>query len=200
MLEKTVLYLARELSLSKTQADIVRYGLQTFTATLVGLAAVVILAAMAGVLYESMAATLAIMFFRKASGGAHCKTLAACSILGAVVMTLLGLATRSWGNWLAASLFLLLLPSLVAAIVAFWRAPADVPQKPITSAAQRSLLRRLSLLWVTLWGGLGLYLWLTGRENLLYYYTGGNLGLLWQSLMLTPAGYRLIRLLDLMFP
>jgi accessory gene regulator B len=153
----------------------------------------------AGVLPETLAVTCAVTFFRKASGGAHCKTLAGCAILGAVVMTLLGLATRVWGSWLAASLLLLLLPSLIAVTAAFWLAPADVPQKPITSPAQRTLLRRLSLLWTTLWGFLGLYLWLAGRENLLYYYTGGNLGLLWQSLMLTAPGYRLIHLLDVAF-
>jgi accessory gene regulator B len=190
--DKAAGYLARELSLSEAQAEVVRYGLLSLAATLLNLAAIAAVSALLGVLREALVTACVMMAFRKVSGGAHCTTLHGCIITGTLVITAISLAARSLASWLGGSLTVLLAPLLVVLAAAWLYAPADVPQKPISSPAQRLVLRTLSLCLILAWGSAGLYLWSKQYFTLVYYYSCANLGLLWQALMLTPAGYRLM--------
>jgi accessory gene regulator B len=185
-------YLARELNLTEAQAEVVQYGLLSLAATLVNLTVIVIISALLGVLREALVTSCAMMAFRKVSGGAHCTTLHGCVITGTVVIVIISLATGSLAPWLGGSLPLLMTPPLLMLAAAWLYAPADVPQKPISSPVQRSILRALSLLFILIWAGAGLYLWSKQYSVLVYYYSGANLGLLWQALALTPAGYSLM--------
>jgi accessory gene regulator B len=199
LLEKFIQYLSFELNLTKSQTDIIRYGLQSFYGTLTGLLAVFLLSAAVGVVREAMAVTIIVTVYRKLSGGAHCDTLPGCLTVGTFIIMLLAFLIRITGPNAAGTYSLVTVPSVLAYITAYFYAPADVPQKPITSPAQRQLLRRLSFLFILLWLTLGAYLWARQNHGLLYLYAAGNLGLLWQSFLLTHPGYRLIELLSLLF-
>ena len=192
LVDKTAGYLARELNLSEAQAEVVQYGLLSLAATLLSLTVIVVISSLLGILREALIITFTMMFFRKVSGGAHCSTLHGCIITGTAVIMAVSLASRSLEPWFGDRLFLLMLPPLLVLVSAWLYAPADVPQKPISSPAQRSVLRTLSLFFALAWAGVGLYLWLKHYSTLIYYYRGANLGLLWQALLLTPAGYRLM--------
>lgn len=199
MPERFIQYLTNELNLTKNQTDIIRYGLQSFYGTLAGLLAVFILSAAVGIVHEAMAVTIVATIYRKLSGGAHCDTLPGCLTVGTFIIILLAFIIRFMGPTAAGTYYLVTVPSVLAYITAYFYAPADVPQKPITSLAQRRLLRRLSFLFILLWFTLGAYLWALQNHGLLYLYAAGNLGLLWQTFLLTHPGYRLIELLSLLF-
>lgn len=199
MLEKFIQYISSELNLTKNQTDIIRYGLQSFFGTFTGLLAVFVLSAAVGIVREAMAVTFVVTVYRKLSGGAHCDTLPSCLTVGTFIIMILSFLIRVTGPIAAGTYLLVTVPSVLAYITAYFYAPADVPQKPITSPAQRLLLRRLSLLFIIFWFILGNYLWIRQNQGLLYLYAAGNLGLLWQSFLLTRPGYRLIELLSLLF-
>lgn len=194
IVDRAVRLLAKELSLPPKQEEIIRYGAMTLACTATALAAIVVLSAAAGVFREAMAVTIASVIFRKTSGGAHSVTFAGCTIFSAAVMTLLGLVARfAWSILFSPSF--LLLAVLVAGTAAYRFAPADVPQKPISSPRQRRGLRALSFLVVCAFALLGLSAFLAAG-SIPRYVPGISLGLLWQSLMLTPAGFRLIAQAD----
>lgn len=199
MLEKFIQYIAGELALSKDQTDIVRYGLQSFYGTLTALLAVFILSAAIGIVREAMTVFFVVVTYRKISGGAHCSTLLGCLTVGTLIAVFLAMVIKTGGPGVTETLLRVTVPSVIAFIVAYFYAPADVPQKPISNLAQRTMLRRLSFLFIVLWFTLGAYLWAGQKLNLLYFYAAGNLGLLWQSFLLTPPGYRLISRLSFFF-
>ncbi|MBS4022032.1 MAG: accessory gene regulator B family protein [Dethiobacter sp.] len=197
--DKAACYLAKELSLTEAQTEVVHYGLLSLAATLLNLAVIVIVSALFGIMREALAAAFTMMAFKKVSGGAHCTSLHGCIITGTVVIMLIGLITRAFAPLFSSNPFFLVVAPLLALVAAWIYAPADVPQKPITSPVQRSMLRALSLLLILAWGASGFYLWSIQYTALIYYYTAGNLGLLWQALALTPLGYRLMSLLNPLF-
>ncbi len=196
--QRLVRYLEQELHLTQDQAEIINYGLLSFMATTLNLLVLAAIGALLGVLKEALFITLVVMAFRKVSGGAHCDTLLTCTVTGTAVITAAAACTRLFAAGLASSpLFLAGAPAL-ALVSTFLFAPADVPQKPITSARQRRILRTLSFLLLLGWSILGTSLWLT-KNPFLYYYAGGNLGILWQSLLLTPAGYSFMSIISRLF-
>jgi accessory gene regulator B len=185
-------YLEKELNLTRDQVQVINYGLLSLAATGLNLLVLLILGALLGVVRESLFIALVVMALRKTSGGAHSDTLPACIATGTTALTACALITRFYGAALSSSpLFLAAAPAAALLAVCLY-APADVPQKPIKSPKQRRILRFLSFLFIAVWTLLGIYLWLGGKPWL-YYYAGGNLGILWQTLMLTPAGYHLMR-------
>ncbi len=199
MQEKFIQYIAAELNLSQDQTDIARYGLHSFIGTLLALLAVLPLSAAAGILPEAMAVFFVGMSYRKLSGGAHCHTLLRCLTVGTFVTISLAWLGKAAAPVVMSAYLLIIFPSLLAAAAAYFYAPADVPQKPITSPTHRTFLRRFSFLYVFLWFISGNYLWLSQNHTLLHLYIAGNLSLLWQSFLLTPPGYKLIALLSLLF-
>ncbi|MBS4030177.1 MAG: accessory gene regulator B family protein [Clostridiales bacterium] len=185
--------------MSKDQTDIVRYGLQSFYGAFTALLSVLILSAAIGIVREAMTVFFVVAVYRKLSGGAHCSTLPGCLTVGTLIIILFAVIIKNAGPTVSGTFLWVTVPSVIAFIPAYFYAPADVPQKPISSSAQRTMLRRLSFLFIVLWFIMGAYLWAGQKMDLLYFYAAGNLGLLWQSFLLTPPGYRLIEQLSLLF-
>lgn len=197
--EKFLSHLSAELNLDSSQAEIIRYGLLSLVFTVAGALAVVVFSAFFGLLREALVVMMAGLIFRKLSGGAHCKTPLACLSVGTAVILMLAWFAAASGSSLSASPLWIFVPPAVAVVVAWFFSPADVPQKPITSPAQRKTLRMLTFSFLTCWIVLGALLLLTANATLQYAFFAGNLALLWQSFLLTPPGYRLIEMTNLIF-
>ncbi|MDW7650110.1 MAG: accessory gene regulator B family protein [Bacillota bacterium] len=185
-------HLASELGLDTSQSEIVRYGLQTLLFTLAGILTVVVFATVLGLLRESLVIMSVVMVYRKVSGGAHCHTPLTCTLVGTAAI--LGLARLAvlFGSNMSGSAAWIFSPPAVALVIAFICVPADVPQKPITAPTQRRMLRMLAFIMLLSWAAAGAASYIFTKPGLLQLFVAGNLGLLWQSLLLTPPGYRLI--------
>lgn len=192
-------YLARELKLQEDQREIIEYGLYSLVYTSLSLIGALLLAALFDLLRETVIIISVIMLYRKVSGGAHVTSPHGCLIVGTMAIIMLAYLTRLWAPQYAAVPLVVFLPVCIAGYLAYLYVPAAVPQKPITSPAQIRTLRLLSFSLVCFWGLLGLIVLLQQAKIWLYYYFAGNLGLLWQSFLLTPPGYRLLAALSPLF-
>jgi accessory gene regulator B len=197
--EKFLSHLSAELNLDSSQAEIIRYGLLSLVFSFAGALAVVAFSAPFGLLREALVVMMTGLIFRKLSGGAHCKTPLACLTVGTTVILMLAWLAATTGSSWSASPPWIFVPPAVALVIAWFYAPADVPQKPITSPAQRKTLRLLTFSYLTCWTVLGTMLFFTEKPALLYFFFSGNLGLLWQSFLLTPPGYQLIDRANILF-
>ena len=90
------------------------------------------------------------------------------------------------------------LPVILAAAIAYRLVPVGVPQKPITSPQQIRMLRKLSFIFLAAWFFVGFLAYISGHTALTYF-VGGNLGLLWQTFMLTAPGFHFITAIERVF-
>ena len=191
-------YLDRELNLQHDQRETIEYGLASLLYTALSVVSALLLAKLLGLYRETAVIISVIMLYRKVSGGAHISTPHGCLITGTAASLLFAYLTKLWAPLFAASAAARILPAFLALYPAYLYVPAAVPQKPITSQRQRRLLRRLSFALLLCWCLLGI---IVKRLPAVwsYYYFAGSLGLLWQSFLLTPAGYRLLAFLSPLF-
>ncbi|MCR3922055.1 MAG: accessory gene regulator B family protein [Firmicutes bacterium] len=197
-MKRFISYLTRELNLDTSQSEVIEYGLSSLLFTSLSLIMAIILSVLLGLLYETMSVLSVMMLYRKVSGGAHVSSPHGCLFLGTVIILLLAYLTTLFAPLYAGNALTIFVPPCLAMIIAYLRVPADVPQKPITSVRQIKTLRLLSFSMITLWGLLGVYVFITKGKWSIHYFAG-NLGLLWQSFLLTPLGYQVIAIFDPLF-
>ncbi|HZK24174.1 MAG TPA: accessory gene regulator B family protein [Oscillospiraceae bacterium] len=191
-------YLTRELKLAHDQREIIEYGLSSLVYTALSIFSALLLAKLFGIFKETAAVITVIMLYRKVSGGAHISSAHGCLIIGTIASLILAYLTSLWAPFYAATPAAIILPVCIACYLAYRYVPAAVPQKPITSIAQIKILRLLSFSFILLWAVLG-FVTVQLPQVWSYYYFAGNLGLLWQSFLLTPLGYHLLAALSPLF-
>lgn len=202
-IERFSRYLQQELGINDDRREAVAYGLHFFFSTVFGFAAIAIVGWALGVFSLAMTAAITTSFLRVVSGGAHSRRLRNCVLLGAIVSPGIGLVSKfSYQSIGLTFLYVLVIAIWLYGLRNIYKyAPADTPNKPITSETARRRYRRLSFalmsVWLTLVGG-----------NLV---TGGDmlpgdmilasaLGLLWQVFSLSPQGYKTLEGIDQLLP
>jgi len=197
-MKQFVNYLTRELQLSEEKSEIIEYGLFSLLYSWLSIFTALVLGALFGLWQETIAIMFMVMLYRKVSGGAHIGTPLGCLITGTAAILLLASFTSVFGPKLAGNLIFAILSLAITFIIAYIWVPADVPQKPITDPQQIKKLRALSFCLILAWGLAGIFLFWRSQQ-FAYYYFAGNLGLLWQSFLLTPPGYSFTAYLDRFF-
>lgn len=197
LLSRAAAALRLNLDLGEREEKILLFSLQVLWTNALSLVSIILLALATGLFQETVWAMLAGSSLRVVSGGAHAETPGRCATIGAVVYVTLGFlagfaADRVWPGWsfgFATAAWL----AVILAVIIF--APADTPAKPITGPRRRKL-KRWSLLVLAAWA---LFMVWSARQP---FDRSGvpllavTLGLAWQASTLTPAGYRLGRILD----
>jgi len=199
-------WLGSHLDWSERDREIASFSFALIFSTTFFFATLVTMASLAGVLREAMVLALSAGTLKAFAGGAHFSTGWRCGIVSSLLVTAAAWAVRTFGPGLqealgaGASALALLVALGVAA--AMWRhAPVDVPEKPITSEAQRTRLRRISIALPLLWGGATASLLLTesaggasGVNGALW--MASAVGLLWETFSVVPSGAGAVRWLD----
>lgn len=190
--------LARSQGLPLEQEEVLLFSLQLLSNQVLGLLAIALAGALAGVLGPTLMATLVAGSLKLFAGGPHMSTSLRCGVFSTVIAVAMGwLAARTAPAVTPGAAAALLAAALLAAAASFWRyTPADTPENPVTDPRRRRRLRRTAFTLLGLWGT-GLLFWqgLHGTEALPFT-LAGTLGLAWQSLSVTPAGYRLVAIGD----
>ncbi len=190
--------LGDRLGMDKDRCDVLAYGVEVLVSNLASLGAALAGAGLLGCLPEAAAFLVAVGLVRPWAGGAHCTSAARCALLTGVTVPLLArlaaeLAPRAapYGPWPAAAAY-------GAALAAIWRlAPVASAARPFFGAAEQRRFRRLARAAAALVAAAGLAVWYAhpeGRGASLA--LAGAAGLLWEALVLSRPGHRLVGRVD----
>lgn len=187
-------HMAQATGLEKDKTDQLRFGLEIIMGTLIKGAILFSLAYLLNVLPQVALALAAGGLFRLLSGGAHCTSYWRCLVLGVTVYLFIGLAAVSIANLITLKWFNAMVGTFIFIAIACtvkW-APGEVPYRTMVRR-QISKFKVLSLLYLSLWAGLVIYL-VNGTNYSLF--LAALLALAMQTLSFTPWGYGLVARVD----
>jgi accessory gene regulator B len=190
--------LGDRLGLDPDRRDVLAYGVEILVSNLASLGAALAGAWLLGCLPEAAAFLLAVGLVRPWAGGAHCTSAARCALLTGVTVPLLArlageLAPRAvlCGPWPLAA-------ACGAALVVIWRlAPVASAARPFFGTGERLRFRRLARVAAAVAAVAVLTVWHldpAGRGASLA--LAGAAGLLWEALVLSRPGHRLVGRVD----
>lgn len=184
------------LGLDNAKKEIIQYGLSVLLVNVLGLAAVLIIAYLIGILVPTLAIASTLVLMRPNAGGAHCHSPLNCNMFGLLFMPLLGYAVvLLTGLPERLSIIYLLLAFSVAVTGIHKNAPYFTRDKP-RAARRMVVLKRRSFLLAGL-------LFIASGILFVFDYASWSIGLatglLWQGLMLMPAGIGIVHALDRLF-
>jgi len=163
--------------------DFVRYGAEVSLGVLLQLGIFLLAGYFCGLFKEILGILIACAIMRRYSGGAHCSTYYGCTISGLLHFLFLAyiLTLVDFSDYYKYFIF----AAIICCGLVFWLAPVDNPVKRISDATQKKHLKYKSLLVLAALLILSLVLHQFNRDV----FAGALLiGLLWQSLTLTPGG------------
>lgn len=194
--KSTAAYLKAKLNFTPDEEEVARYGLQILVYTLTGFITICLAGWLLGCFWTTLAVCLTAALLRLFTGGAHSNSPLTCTLLGMVVVPLLGkIAALTAPFFTPQSLTLIVVPGLILSLTIIWRlAPVDSPAKPITSLEHRKKLRFLAMAAVLLLTSGQALLLIKGQA--LTVVLALSLGLWWQAFTLTQAGHRFATFTD----
>lgn len=182
--------LSSELKITHPQA-VMAYGLEIVIGVLAKLVCFVVLPLALGILPQTATALAAGSAFRLAAGGAHCTAFYRCLASSLAIFCGLGFLARYLGNYTLPLEMIVTGTAVLSFFISLRLAPADTPAKPITNPVYRKRLKMISLAVVAAYAAVTLFAPLPAGIIL-----AASFGLLVQVFTITPAGYRLIDLVD----
>jgi len=187
--KNTAAYLKVKLNLTPDEEEVARYGLQILIYTLTGLITICLAGWLLGCFWTTLAVCLTAALLRLFTGGAHSNSPLTCTLLGMVVVPLIGkIAALTAPFFTPQSLTLIVVPGLILSLNIIWRlSPVDSPAKPITSLEHRKKLRFLAIAAVLLLTSGQALLLIKGQAPAVV--LALSLGLWWQAFTLTQAGH-----------
>lgn len=195
IIDGVINYFKKNVDVDENQEAILRYSMLLVISGILSIGFALLAASLLGVFPYVLAILITTSIFRIFSGGAHSEGMVSCAIYGAVIMNILGMVvkyTHPEKRLIAIILFFIFMFSI-------WSinkyAPADTPEKPITTKVKRDKLRKLSFSALFIWC-LMCILWYTGFIKGYQLVFSSALGLLWQSFSLTDWGYALMHYMD----
>lgn len=191
--------LASQLGLDEERQEVLTYGALVLIQNGVTALAILVVAALTGLLPQALAVMVAVATTRDASGGAHVQAALRCTVASTVALVLyayLGkLGAGLLAAWPAALRVAAVAPVALVAVALIVRyAPVEAETRPL-SPTHRARLRRLSLQVAALF----LVLAVLGAFIGAWWTAPGVLGFLMQTLTLTPAGHRFAAMVDMLF-
>ena len=194
--KSTAAYLKEKLNLTPDEEEVALYGLQIVIYTLAGFLTIFLAGWLLGCFWTTLAVCLTAVFLRLFTGGAHSHSPLTCTLLGMVMVPLLGkIAAITTPFFTALSLALIVFPGFILSLIIIWRlAPVDSPAKPIPSPDYRQRLHFLSIAAVLLLTAGQSFLLIKGQAPAVV--LALSLGLWWQAFALTRAGHRFATFTD----
>lgn len=165
-----------------------------------------ILALFLNVWLETVIIFFCVVLLRKATGGAHSKTIYGClgiSVFVIIAFALISKYVVALNNSISnlffhGSIFLIF---IVIGVIAFKKVPVDTPNKPITNPKKIKKLRITSFVTLFLYFLVAMTLpAMLGKTNASYSYAICiALATIWQAFTLTATGHKLIDAIDKKF-
>jgi accessory gene regulator B len=178
--------LARRLAANSEQVvneDVIRYGAEVTLGALFQIAVFLVVAYLCGLFSEIIGILIASALLRRYSGGAHCSKYYICTFSGLLTYLLLAYLLHYFSYQYYLNYFIVI--AIICYGLVYWLAPVDNPTKRVNDPIKRQQLKYKSCIVLTcilflsfLCYQLGYYL----------YAVSILMGLLWQSLTLTPGG------------
>lgn len=182
-------YLMVQMKESHEKRRVYYYGFQIIIGGAVKLAFLILISLLLGSLIPTLLISLFFATLRVIAGGYHMNTYGKCMFTSLGLFLAAGLVTRythefwSEGAMLGFAAFCF----LAGLFVVYRWVPRDTPNRPITEPEEIRKFRRLSFIYMLLWGALTLYLSLNGSNMAAL---SASFGLLLELFTVTPAGYR----------
>lgn len=196
--KKAAAHMRKHLNFGEEEEKVIVYSFEVIFHTVFTIAAIYLAAWLAGCVPATMTVLAVASLLRSFSGGAHNESPLNCTLKCVAVYTLTGWIATVFGGQipLLANAGFALLALLISLRLIWIYAPVDNPAKPITSESYRRKLRRLSLFAAVAISILQLTL--LGLNYSLYapYSLAAALGMIWQVSTLTPAGHKLVSIID----
>ena len=176
------------------KANLLGYGAEVLIGGIVKLTVLFLVSILLGILVEVALLLLVVAIMRTLSGGAHCSAYYRCMVTSIFVLGVLGYIIKTMYPSLSVLPPIVLGGIILLSIYLYWcYAPQAPPNKPFKTKAAETAFRRYTLITAAT---MALIAILAGVESLISWIIAG--GLLWQAFTLTPAGYRFIRLIDVL--
>ena len=163
--------------------DVVRYGAEVTLGAVFQISVFLLIAYLCGIFLEILGILFASAVLRRYSGGVHCSTYYSCTLSGLVTYLLLAYLLRYFSSEFFIVYFTITATLCYSIVYRF--APMDNPSNRINDLAKKRQLRFKSCIILTFILLLSFFLYSSGYY---VYAVSLLLGLLWQSLTLTPGG------------
>lgn len=176
------------------EREVVAYGLEYLLSGTIGLALMLLAGLAVGLFREALAVLSCWVLLRAFAGGAHCTALWRCVIVNCLCILAALLVTRGAALFLPAAAWVGVAVAWSLLAIGLW-APNN-SEKPVTDPLRRGKLRRRALALVLVLGALLLCASLGRLEQGQALAVAGATGLAAGGFMLSPAGFKLISVLD----
>lgn len=188
--------ISSRISLKSEEREIVEYGLKVFLSEVFSLSILFIVLFVTGLIKTGMSILIAAGVLRKFSGGAHCSSPMRCTILGVMTVPLFAFSVKRLlilgeNKLLAAAVCL----NVLSLFNCLKYAPADSPQKPINEVSKKRL-KRGALLLISITSSVFLIAGYFSFYIDISFISAVSVGFFYQSITLTPAGYRFTAAMD----
>ena len=193
---KIARYLASELRYDASKEAWLVFGLELLLEAVLKTVSILIIAYFFGIFEETLIIIVVSGSLRVVSGGEHCSAFHRCLIGGAIVFLLIGFTAKLLGPVISHRELVILFIASVFFIMGILLkyAPGDTANKPIIEDGEKKRYRKLSVLVAAVY--LLAVFFLVYLKLFLDVAFLVIIGLLWQSFMITPFGYRFIRSVD----
>jgi|GEM_PF-1060032 accessory gene regulator protein AgrB len=179
--------------LNGEQRDVISYGLSVLTSNILGIAGVLFIAYMWGAFISTLALLITLLLLRPNAGGAHCSNSFNCSLIGYVLLPLLGYGAFWFSSFpLSIQRIYIVACACLGLTGIFTRAPYFTQSKPRAEIRSKKLKTRaliiamISLVVALIFNIIARHEWAMGIAT----------GLLFQGLVLLPPGIKVIQYLD----
>lgn len=188
--------ISSRISLKSEEREIVEYGLKVFLSEVFSLSILFIVLFVTGLIKTGMSILIAAGVLRKFSGGAHCSSPMRCTILGVMTVPLFAFSVKRLlilgeNKLLAAAVCL----NVLSLFNCLKYAPADSPQKPINEVSKKRL-KRGALLLISITSSVFLIAGYFSFYIDISFISAVSVGFFYQSITLTPVGYRFTVAMD----
>lgn len=192
------------LNMDKDKQEILEYGALNFFHTLLTVMVIVTFGILTGAVLEILVISITAALLRQYSGGAHATSPYRCAVVSVFMFGGLSLIAKYLLVWDTPGLIIVfqITTFLFALFLLHKYAPADSPNKRITKPETILRLKKASFRFVYFLFALTVLLW---AIYLVFYQTSMlkiiiciHIGMLWQSLSITPIIQSLIGWIDLL--
>lgn len=183
--------LGKSQGMDEDDISVLEFGFAVVKSTVISFCGVVLAGFLVGQLLGTLVISFTVAFLRSLTGGPHCSTEYRCAVTSGMVFGLLGLLS-TW-IWPFMNIGLMAVAGALLLFAILLWAPQDCPEKPIISSSHRRKLRALGLAALT---GLLLIQYYLVTRQFLPFVTWIAEGMVWQAILLSPAGVWIIRQFD----
>lgn len=195
--------IAKEIDCDNEKRDVIAYGIFGMLQIFISILLVIIFGALFNVMIEALIISLSIGILRKYSGGIHASTPNSCMVIGTAICIIGALVVSRVQITFDLTLIFVIVIFIISYYLIHKLAPVDSVNKPIKNIKRRKELKRKSIIILTVYLFIVIFLLFTyvnlKLKKELVYCMCIYLGVVWQVFSLTRIGHIVLGYLDFIF-